>query len=138
MTTAKKTVLIVSTIIGAVFLFNFGTYVGKGFYKQVQAHNGTTGSIQNVLSKHCKCDAQFEFSSFGIHWSKKDGINGETAEFNLKNYNAETSVTDEALRLNSILKNKVTNYDEIDVLTLNFISEENIETVKFKNGSILN
>ncbi|GEQ84769.1 hypothetical protein ULMS_02770 [Patiriisocius marinistellae] len=131
--TTKK----VLTIAGIALAFFIGIPFGYGMYHGIKAHTGNTGAIEKILTKNCNCDVDFEFSSYGIHVSKKDGINGQTAQYNLMNYNKEVSVVDEASRLNNILKNEVESYNEIDVLTLHFISETKTETVKFKNGSIL-
>ncbi len=133
----KSTTKKVLTIAGIVLAFFIGIPFGYGMYHGIKAHTGSTYAIQKALKKNCNCDVDFELSTLGIHFSKEDGVNGEMIAYSLKNYTIETSVVDEASRLNTILKNEVSGYDEIDLLTLHFISEDNIETVKFKNGKIL-
>jgi len=125
------------TILGLILIFILAMPVGYGIGKGVKAHTGTTSKIKKSLENNCNCEAvEFSFSSFGFHISKEDGVNNKTASFVITNRSLENSFKEEASRLYSIVKSEIPTYDELDLITLHFKTDNASGTIKIINGSI--
>ena len=113
-------------------LFGFGVAQG------VMANNKLVNTIETKLQQNCDCEiVNSDVSAMGIQYSINDGFSNSQASYILENCTYSTSVETEAIRLNNILKKEIENYNSIDLISLQFKFSENIETVKFKDGCML-
>lgn len=130
----RKRKLVIKLILGFIIGISFGFGVGKF----IKTDNRLTSSIEKAIQQNCDCESvEKDISTVGIQFSKEDGLTNQTASFILKNCKYEDSAKEEAKRINEFLKVAVDNYEAIDLLELSFNSEENLEIVKIKNGTIL-
>jgi|GEM_PF-1307896 len=111
---------------------------GFGMYSGIKLHTGVTGKIEKAIEKNCICEeVSFDLSAHGIQFNKEDGFTNQKASYALKACDFEGSIKDEATRINDYLKNTVAGYETIDLLELTFQTEATSETVKIKEGDIL-
>ena len=116
---------------------SIGLTFGFGVAQGVMANNKLVNAIETKLQQNCNCEiVSSDLSAVGIQFSVDDGFSNSEAGFNLENCTFSTSVETEAIRLNSILKKDIENYNSIDLIYFHFKSSDHIETVKFKDGSI--
>lgn len=131
---SKPARLIFTIIIAGLIGLTFGFGVGKGY----MANNKLVNAIENKLQQTCDCEiVKSDISAVGIQFSTNDGLSNSQADFILENCKFSTSEVTEAIRLNNILKKDIENYNSIDLITFHFKSQNNIKTIKIKDGSIL-
>ena len=129
----KKTHLVFKLILGAIIGASFGFGVGK----MVKSNHIITKNIEQTLNQHCDCESiTSNFGAIGIQFSKEDGFSNERLNFTLKNCKSNSSIEEEAVKLSQVLERNVKDFDQIDLLTLHFVSEENSEIIKIRKGEI--
>ncbi len=138
MKTQNKKNRISKIVLKVILGFAVGITLGYGITKLVKSDNRLTASIEKTIQQNCDCESvEKNISSRGIQFSKVDAISYQTASFILKNCKYEISAKEEAKRINQHLKASVNSYEAIDLIELSFNSEEHLELVKIKNGTIL-
>ncbi|AFL80786.1 hypothetical protein Aeqsu_1293 [Aequorivita sublithincola DSM 14238] len=126
--------IILKLTLGFIIGISFGFGVGK----MVKSNSRLVNSIETTLQQNCNCELIKSENSFaGIQFSKEDGFSNTKLDFTLMNCNFTSSAEKEVNRLNDILTNEVENYDSVDLITFNFKSENQIQSVKIKDGKIL-
>ena len=129
-----------STILKATLL-GLGLIVAvpfcMGMYSGYKSHIGTNGDVVKTIKANCDCnDVNVGISAFGIQVNKEDGVSNESTRFELTGCKLQSSISDTATNLNSILVNTVEGYKDIDVVHLDFINDEITESILVKNGEI--
>ena len=131
----KKTAKLIFTILIAGSL---GLAFGYGVAQGVSANNKLVNTIETKLQQNCNCEiVSPDVHAVGIQFSMEDGFSNSEASYILENCTFSTSVETEAIRLNNILKKDVENYESLDLVSFQFKSSGQIQTVKFKEGCIL-
>jgi len=123
----KAGLIILAMVLIAVFI--------NGFLDGYQDAADKSSLISKVLKEHCECDEinQIIYAK-GLQFGK-DGVTTEKAEYELIDCNYK-SIEQEAIRINDILSKGVRDFDKVDLLTLEFNSIQNRETITIKNGVI--
>ena len=126
--------LVLKVILG----FIIGISFGFGVAKLIKSESRLTSSIEQSIRKNCDCESvRSEFSAVGLQFSKEDGINNRALEITLENCTVNTKIEKEAARLHEVLKMEVDNYADVDLLILHFQNTNKSETVKIKQGEII-
>ncbi|WP_034893527.1 hypothetical protein [Gillisia sp. Hel_I_29] len=126
--------LVLKVILG----FIIGISFGFGVAKLIKSESRLTSSIEKSIRKNCDCESvRSEFSAVGLQFSKEDGINNRALEITLENCTVNTKIEKEAARLHEVLKMEVDNYADVDLLILHFQNTNKSETVKIKQGEII-
>lgn len=133
--TKRKTLsFFLKILAGGILGFIFGYGVCGGF----TANNKLVSSIETTLQKNCDCEiVKSDISAVGIQFSMENGLSNSQAGFILENCRFSTSAEREASRLNELMQNDIKNYHSIDLITFQFKSENDMETVSFKDGCLL-
>lgn len=124
---------IAKIILGFIVGMSFGFGVGKF----IKTGHRLTSSIEQEIQEHCDCESVEKIATVGFQFSKDDGVTNRAISFILKNCKYNGSAKEEAKRINDFLKVAVDNYEAIDLLELSFSSEEDLDLVKIKNGTVL-
>lgn len=107
----------------------------NGFLDGYQDSIEKSDLIIEVLEDNCECDEVNQiFYAKGLQFGN-DGISNEKAEYELIDCNY-ISIREEAIRINEILSKGVIGFEAIDILTLEFNSNQNREKITIKNGVI--
>jgi len=108
----------------------FGYSVGS-----VLKSNNRADSILETLKKASKCDEvnQIIYAK-GVQFGK-EGLTTEKGEYQLIGCEF-ASVAEEAKRLQKILSDKVKNFQEVDLLKLEFVNKKQHKTIIIENGKI--
>lgn len=132
--TGKRILKLTLVFIALALLISFST----GMYSGITSHMGTTDAIETSLRTHCNCKSiAFDHAAFGITISKKDGLSGNAVSYTLKECDVKNSVEEEAERLHTIFQQEINGYNDIELLHLNFETENSIETITYRNGTIV-
>ena len=126
-------------MIKQVFLFFTGIIAG-GFIFYMLFNIKTEDksyAILKVLQSNCKCDQINQFLYVKGLSISKDGTSTETAEYELKNCKYST-VSNEVVRINNLLINKVEGYTDFDRFTLEFVNQHSVKSITINNGKINN
>ncbi|MCB7481814.1 hypothetical protein [Christiangramia sediminis] len=125
--------IFIMVIAGSIGL-TFGYGVGQG----VSANNKLVNSIETKLQQNCNCEiVNSDVNAVGIQFSMEDGFSNSQAGFVLENCIFSNSVETEAIRLNNILQKEIENYNSMDLISFHFKNSEQSQTVKFREGCIL-
>ena len=117
---------------------SIGLVFGYGVAQGISANNKLVNTIETKLQKNCNCEiVNSDVSAIGIQFSIEDGFRNSEASYILANCKFSTSLKNEATRLNNILKEDVKNYESLDLISFQFKSSDDIQTVKFKEGKLI-
>ena len=108
----------------------FGYSVGSIFKS-----NNRSDTILEVLREASQCDEvnQIIYAK-GVQFGK-EGLSTEKGEYQLVGCEL-SSIEEEAKRLHNILSDKVKDFQEVDLLELEFIKNDQHRTIIIKNGKI--
>ena len=110
----------------------FGYTIASSFHK-----NNKANQILEVLLNDCNCkEVNQIIYAQGIQFGK-DGFSTEKGEYQLIDCEF-LSLDKELERIQNLLHQKVTDFNELDLLELEFVNDGNIEVRKFKNGILNN
>jgi hypothetical protein len=130
MKTKKKNTLALKIIgflvLGLLFGYTVGTVINSG-------ERSTT--ITQVLEDNCNCkEVNQVIYAKGIQYGK-EGLTTEKAEYLL--VDCDTDLSENGIeKLNQQLKKEVKNFEELDLLELEFTSENKSKTIIIKNGIV--
>lgn len=127
---------------GGVFGFLFIKYiflglgpVVYGFDAQTRMDIGISSDIEQVLTTHCNCEnVQQFFLMQGFQYRKQESF-GKRADFKIFNSNNKGAAS-EIERINSILKERVRCYEQLDLVTFEFVSNQKHHIYSIQNGTI--
>lgn len=113
-------------VLGLLFGYSLGTIINSG-------ERSTT--ITQVLEDNCNCkEVNQVIYAKGIQYGK-EGLTTEKAEYLL--VDCDTDLSEDGIeKLNQQLKKEVKNFDELDLLELEFTSGNNSKTIIIKNGVV--
>ncbi len=108
----------------------FGYSVGS-----ILKSNNRSDTILEVLREASQCDEvnQIIYAK-GVQFGK-EGLSTEKGEYQLVGCEL-SSIEEEAKRLHNILSDKVKDFQEVDLLELEFIKNDQHQTIIIKNGKI--
>ncbi len=108
----------------------FGYSVGS-----ILKSNNRSDTILEVLREASQCDEvnQIIYAK-GVQFGK-EGLSTEKGEYQLVGCEL-SSIEEEAKRLHNILSDKVKDFQEVDLLELEFIKNNQHQTIIIKNGKI--
>lgn len=132
MRTFKK---VIKTV-GLAFLGMLMGFLIKGGINGFVDHMDKAHNVEIAIKENCDCEEVNQFMyARGIQYNAEDGITTEKAEFELVNcqYN---NLEEEVSRLNDVLQDAVYGYADLDLLTLEFVGDEQHHTITIKNGII--
>ena len=125
---------VLKILIGAVIGLSFGFGVGK----MIKTNDRLVTSIKKNLQQNCNCESvEASWSAVGIQFNKEDGFSNKRLSFTLENCKTNFLTKEESIQLNKVLVKEVENYNNIDVLNLEFVSENNSENLKIRKGEIV-
>jgi len=108
----------------------FGYSVGSIFES-----NNRSDTILEVLREASQCDEVNQIIYVkGVQFGK-EGFSTEKGEYQLVGCEL-SSIEEEAKRLHNILSDKVKDFQEVDLLELEFIKNDQHQTILIKNGKI--
>jgi len=127
----KKTT---KTLIIIVLFLCLGILFGYTVASSIKSSD-RSDSISKVLKDNCDCKEinQIIYAK-GIQFGK-NGISTEKGEYELVDCNFK-SVKNEAHKILILLQNKVSGFDKVDLLELEFTNDNKSEIVIIKNGVI--
>jgi len=129
---------IVKLVFTMLIAGSIGLVFGYGIAQGISANNKLVNAIETKLQKNCNCEiVNSDVSAIGIQFSIEDGFRNSEASYILANCKFSTSLKNEATRLNNILKEDVKNYESLDLISFQFKSSDDIQTVKFKEGKLI-
>lgn len=92
-------------------------------------------SITEVLKNNCDCkEVNQIIYAKGIQFGS-NGLSTEKGEYQLVDCKF-SSAKKEAKKIQELLSEKVKGFDKVDLLELEFVNENNSETIVIKNGKI--
>lgn len=104
--------------------------ISLSYTKKVKTNDDLNTSIERLLLHNCNCEnVKSKDRGIGIEFGGKIGLRNTQLEFTLINSRFITSAEKEANRLNNILRRNIKKYNTVDLVTFNFQSEDQIESV---------
>jgi hypothetical protein len=113
-------------VLGLLFGYTVGTIINSG---------ERSNTITQVLEDNCNCkEVNQVIYAKGIQYGK-EGLTTEKAEYLL--VDCDTDLSEKGIeKLNQQLKKEVKNFDELDLLELEFTSRNKSKTIIIKNGIV--
>ena len=101
-----------------------------GFGKTERSNQALNASIEKTLLQNCDCESVVSLGKgIGISYDKERGLSLSKLEFTLRFCDFDTSSEEEAIRLNNVLKRNVEDYKTKGLVTFNFESENQMESI---------
>lgn len=123
-----------TTIVRTILFLCLGALFGYTVTTVVKSSDKSS-SIMQVIEDNCDCkEVNQIIYAKGVQFGT-NGISTEKGEYQLVDCKFN-SVKEEAAKIQELLKAKVKDFDQVDLLELEFINAEKTATIIFKNGKI--
>ena len=104
-----------------------------GFGVTERSNKELYASIEKTLLQNCDCESVVSIGkTSAIQYRKNSGLATSDLEFTLKFCHLNTSLEEEAERLNNVLKRNVAEYNTKRLITFNFESEDQVKSIDIK------
>lgn len=131
---SKKTIalLIVLVLFTSIGIYKTGYSLGKSIGKSFKIDDQITA----VLKEECDCkEVNQLIYAKGLQYSKNDGLTTEKIEYQLIDC-SYTNLEEHSEKLNIALNERIKDFHDFDMVSLEFVNGNSKQTVVIKNGEI--